>query len=504
MLRRAPLAIRGIDVNAPAPLELRAESLPQSAENSAADSPSASSTAAASWSQRLGAFGAAFDLAQVPAEVVAGAKLCILDAIGIAFASNTFDFAARTAAGIVDVAGAGEHVVIGRSERLPLRDAALLNGVLIHGLDYDDTHPGSVVHATASALPVVLAEGLKRGVSGARALAAYVLAVEADARIGLQAGGWWQKAGFHPTGVVGVFGAALAAGYLQGQSAEQLATGQGLALSMASGSMEFLDDGTWTKRLHPGWAASSGLTAASLARHGFESPRQAFEGRFGLFNTYLGGRWPGNDRDLLEGLGERWETATVAIKPYPVCHFNHACGDAALALQAEHGFKAAEVVSITARIHRNQMPVVCEPAAAKLCPQSDYDAKFSLPYFVAACLVRGRFGLQELEPASITDPDILALCAKVQCEHDEASAFPEYFSGQVEIHLRDGRRLERRERVNRGAAERPLSRQDIEAKFMANALLSVSPLQAEAVLAAVMGLDQAESLAALCALLPSS
>jgi 2-methylcitrate dehydratase PrpD len=449
----------------------------------------------------LGTFAASFDLSQVPDDVIAGAKLCILDAIGIAFASNTFDFAARTAAGITDLAGSGDHVVIGRRERLPLRDAALLNGVLIHGLDYDDTHPGSVVHATASALPVVLAEGQRRCVTGARALAAYVLAVEADARIGLHAGGWWQKAGFHPTGVVGVFGAALAAGYLQGQSPAQLATGQGLALSMASGSMEFLDDGTWTKRLHPGWAASSGLTAASLALHGFESPRQAFEGRFGLFNTYLAGRWPGTDRDLFAGLGERWETASVAIKPYPVCHFNHACGDAALALQAEHGFTAAEVVSITARIHRNQMPVVCEPAAAKLCPQSDYDAKFSLPYFVAACLVRGRFGLQELEPASITDPNILALCAKVQCEHDEASAFPEYFSGQVEIQLRDGRCLERRERVNRGAAERPLSQQEIEDKFLANALLCVSSAQAQAVLLAVMNLEQADSLEPLCAAL---
>lgn len=478
-------------MNAPAPLQAPPDS----------DSDSDSNSESVSVSQRLGTFAAAFDLSQVPAEVVAGAKLCILDAIGIAFASNAFDFAGRTAAGILDVAGPGEHVVIGRRERLPLRDAALLNGVLIHGLDYDDTHPGSVVHATASALPVVLAEGLKRGVSGARALAAYVLAVEAAARIGLQAGGWWQKAGFHPTGVVGVFGAALAAGYLQGQSSAELALGQGLALSMASGSMEFLDDGTWTKRLHPGWAASSGLTAASLARQGFESPRQAFEGRFGLFNTYLGGRWPGNDRDLLAGLGERWETATVAIKPYPVCHFNHACGDAVLALQAEHGFQARDVVSITARIHRNQMPVVCEPAAAKLCPQSDYDAKFSLPYFVAACLVRGHFGLRELEPSSINDSEILALCAKVSCEHDPDSAFPDYFSGQVEIQLRDGRRLERRERVNRGAAERPLSRQAIEEKFLANALLTVAPAQAEAVLAAVMRLEHAESLAPLCAAL---
>jgi 2-methylcitrate dehydratase PrpD len=118
--------------------------------------------------------------------------------------------------------------------------------------------------------------------------------------------------------------------------------------------------------------------------------------------------------------------------------------------------------------------------------------------------VRGRFGLQELEAASITDLEILALCTKVHCEHDEDSAFPDYFSGQVEILLRDGRRLERRERVNRGAAERPLSRQEIESKFLANALLCVSPAQAQAVLLAVMHLDQAESLEPLCAALSLS
>jgi 2-methylcitrate dehydratase PrpD len=201
---------------------------------------------------------------------------------------------------------------------------------------------------------------------------------------------------------------------------------------------------------------------------------------------------------MLAGLGERWETLNVAIKPYPVCHFNHACGDAALALQAEHGFAADDVVSVTARIHRNQMPVVCEPAAAKLRPQSDYDAKFSLPYFVAACLVRGRFGLHELEPASLADPEILALCARVTCEHDEGSAFPEYFSGQVEIVLRDGRRLVRRERVNRGAAERPLDRSEIESKFHDNARLVVSAAQAERVLSLVMNLERLASLDALC------
>lgn len=452
-------------------------------------------------SRRLAAYAASFTLADVPPAVVQQAKLCVLDAIGIAFASNSFEFAARTAAGVEDLAGSGDHVVIGRRGRLPLRDAALLNGVLIHGLDYDDTHPPSVVHATASALPVVLAEGMRRGCHGDRALAAYLLAVETDARIGMHAGGWWQKAGFHPTGVVGVFGAALAAGYLQGQSIEHLVAGQGIALSMASGSMEFLADGTWTKRLHPGWAAASGITAASLAGHGFEAPREAFEGRFGLFSTYLGERWPGCGDDMLASLGEHWESASVAIKPYPVCHFNHACGDAALALQAEHGFNAAEVESVVARIHRNQMPVVCEPVAAKLRPQSDYDAKFSLPYFIAACLVRGGFGLRELEPAALADPRILELCARVRCEHDEDSAFPAFFSGQVEILLRDGRRLQRRERINRGSAERPLSAADIEAKFLDNARLAVPVDQAREVIEAVMELDRAPDLKRLCGLL---
>jgi 2-methylcitrate dehydratase PrpD len=465
--------------------------------------PEIASPSSVTVSQRLAAYAASFDLAQVPADVQAAARACILDAIGIAFASGGFEFARRCAAGIGALAEPGDHVVIGRRERWGARDAALLNGILVHGLDYDDTHPASVVHASASALPAVLAAARRHRASGARALAAYVLAVEADARLGQHAGGWWQKVGFHPTGVIGVFGATLAAAYLQGADVHAHAHALGLALSTASGSMEFLDDGSWNKRFHPGWAAASGLTAASLAVHGFESPARAFEGRFGLYNAFLGAHAPDSALAprLLDGLGETWELRTVALKPYPVCHFNHACGDAALALRAEHGFQPDEVVRVTARIHRNQMPVVCEPAAAKRRPRGEYDAKFSLPYFVAACLVRGRFTLEELEPASLADPAILALAERVQCEHDDESAFPRYFSGCVEIELRDGRRLQRRERVNRGADARPLSRAEIERKYFDNATRAISRAHAERVLAAVEGLAHAPDLDELCAAL---
>ena len=451
-----------------------------------------------SLSQRLASFAHDFELGSAPSEVASAAKFCVLDALGIAFASTRFDFAQRSAAGIHALAERGDHVVIGMPGNLPLRDAALLNGILIHGLDFDDTHPASVIHASASAVPVVLAEGQRQRVRGARALAAYLLAVEADARIGQHAGGWWQEVGFHPTGVIGVFGATLAAGYLQGQDPAALTNGQGLALSMSAGSMEFLDDGSWTKRLHPGWAAASALTAASLAAHGFQSPSKAFEGRFGLYNTYLGAHAPDSTSDMLAGLGERWEMLNVALKPYPVCHFNHACGDAALALMAEHGFCAEEVATVTARIHRNQMQVVCEPAEAKRQPKNDYDAKFSLPYFVAACLVRGGFTLAELEQQSLQDPQIVSLCQRIVCEHDPESAFPQYFSGQIDIVLHDGRRYSRRERINRGTAARPLSRADIERKFFDNSCRAVSRSQAERVHAAVMTLDKAPSLDELC------
>ncbi len=465
------------------------------------------SSATPTLSQRVAAYAQAFTLENVPADVIATAKLCILDALGIGFASTTFEFAERSAAGIADLAdfaGEGGHVVIGKDLRLPLRDAALLNGILIHGLDFDDTHLASVIHASASAVPVMLAEGARQRVTGRRALAAYLLAVEVDARIGQFAGGWWQKAGFHPTGMVGIFGATVAAGYLREATESALTHAQGLALSMAAGSMEFLEDGTWNKRFHPGWAASSAITAAALAAHGFASPHRAYEGRFGLFRSFLGERAPDFERDMLATLGSSWEMRNVAVKPYPVCHFNHACGDVALALRAEHGFAVGEIESIVVRIHRNQMPVVCEPEAAKRRPRNEYDAKFSLPYFVAACLVRERFTLEELETSSRTDPEILSLCDRITCEHDAESAFPEYFSGAVEVVLRDGRRLARRERVNRGTAARPLTSAEIERKFFANAQLVVSNAQAAKVRDAVMELDRAPDLSRLLLALAAS
>ena len=192
-----------------------------------------------------------WSLDDVPAPVVERAKLHILDALGIGLAASRYDFSHKTLTAIQGLAGDGSYPVIGMPAALPLRDAAQMNGFLIHGLDYDDTHVGGVIHATASAVPTVLAAGQRHGASGRETLAAYLAAIEGVARIAAAAQGGFHRLGFHPTGMVGVFGAALAAGRLAGMTEAQLAHAQGIALSMASGSLQFLDDGAWTKRMHP-------------------------------------------------------------------------------------------------------------------------------------------------------------------------------------------------------------------------------------------------------------
>jgi 2-methylcitrate dehydratase PrpD len=293
----------------------------------------------------------------------------------------------------------------------------------------------------------------------------------------------------------------LAAAYLSELDAHQSAYAQGIALSMSAGSLEFLEDGSWTKRMHPGWAAASAITAAALAGEDFQAPLKVYEGRYGLYNIALQGREVGDLAASLDGLGSDWETMTIAIKPYPVCHFNHAFIDAALALKQQHGLEPDDVAEVTALIHPGQSQVVCEPIAAKRRPGSDYDGKFSLPFAVAAALVRDRFTLDELEDEALNDPAILALCDRVGYQHDETSAFPRYYSGELRVKTTDGRELAHREAVNRGADSRPLSEADVRDKFMSNAQRVIDTQQAEQVWQAVMNLDKAPDLNALTAVL---
>lgn len=442
-------------------------------------------------SEVLAHYAAGFDAQRIPDEVRERARLLMLDSVGIAIASHGYDFSRRALAAIDELDGGGDSVVIGSSRRMDLRNAALANGILVHGLDYDDTHARGVIHATASALPTVLALAAREGRSGADMVAAYVLGMEVSTRLGAVAKGGFHQIGFHPTGLIGTFGCTLAAAWLLGLNVQQMVDAQGIALSLASGSLEFLNDGAWNKRMHPGWAASAGITAATFGKHSYTGTRLAYEGRFGLYASHLGGA----DYDLglaTAELGDRWELMRVSVKPLPACHFTHASVDAAARLHAQ-GLSAEQVHRITVLVPQEVVKTVCEPESSKRKPANSYEAQFSIPYLVGTALSKGRLTLDDLEPDALRDPAVLALAEVTDYRHDPDSGFPKHYSGEVVVELKDGRVLREREAVNRGAEDRPLTESDIRAKYRDNALRRVSAAQADAIEQSVLQLEQGSS-----------
>lgn len=438
--------------------------------------------------RRLAEFAADLAFDDIPKPVLHRGKLLILDALGCGLASNAYGFSDVAVAGAAALGGEGTCSVIGRDVRLPVRDAALANGMLIHGLDFDDTHLNSIIHATAACLPCALSFGESRGIDGKTFLVAYAAGMETAIRVGAAVKGGFHHAGFHATGLVAHFSSAVVAARILGLPIEGIVAAQGIAASTASGVQVFLEEGAWTKRMHPGWAAVAGITAGVLAQKGFRAPTRPYEGRFGFFDTHI--QHPSAPIDLgaeLNSLGEVWELAVTAIKPYPVCHFIHGCADAAIELHAE--IDAADIASVEAYLPRDTMPIVAEPAAAKTNPTNEYEAKFSAQFVVATCLIKGAFGLADLMPAALKDPVVLDLTRRIICTIDPDTAFPAYFSGGVRVTLKDGRSLFRHIRINSGAGERALDEEAVSRKFLASATMSISLAQAERIRDAVLRLE---------------
>lgn len=442
--------------------------------------------------ERIAAFAAGLTYDAIPEAVRERARIQILDGLGVGLASNAFAFAEKTLAGIAALAGPGDSTVLGQAMRLPLRDAALANGFLIHGLDFDDTHLASIVHATAATLPCALTLGEALGAHGRDLMVAYVAGMETAIRIGLAARGGFHHMGFHATGVISHFSSAVVAGKLLGLDAAGITCAQGITASTASGVQVFLEEGAWTKRFHPGWGAVAGITAAHLAKHGFAGPTRPYEGKFALFDSHLQSHMADADLSALdEGLGTRWHLADTAIKPYPVCHFAHGAADAAIMLREEIADTDA-IAGIRILLPEITLPIVAEPAAEKARPQGEYAAKFSAPFVIATCLRLGRFGLAELRPEAIADPRTLALCTLARCEADPDTGYPEFFSGGVEVTLKDGTRHFRHVRVNSGAGERQLDREGATRKFLQAAEMHLSPEQARRACGAILAIDSQE------------
>ncbi len=438
--------------------------------------------------ERLAAFAAALRDDDIPAAVRERAVLHLLDAVGCAHAASALGEGVEARAVALAQGGSPEAAVIGAPARLPALLAALANGTLMHALDYDDTHPRSICHITTVVAPAALALAAATRASGPALVTAYVAGCEAVARIGAAADGEFHRRGFHATGVCGVFGATVAAARLLGLDAAATTCALGIAGSFAPGLLEFLGDGSSTKRLHAGGAARAGVEAALLAAAGATGPAGVLDGRYGVFATHLGDPHAAALAAELADLGARWETAAMAIKPFPCCHFMHGALEALGSL----GLTADEVDAIAVRVADAGVGLILEPADDKPRPRTPYDAKFSLPFTAGALLVHGRVGVATFTPDGIDDEAAVAVARRLTYEavplHEMASSF----GGAVAVRTADGRLLEAAVAHPRGTVEAPMTAADVKAKFRDNAALALAAADVEALEAAILGADEAE------------
>jgi 2-methylcitrate dehydratase PrpD len=421
------------------------------------------------------------DARRLPPAVRAMCRRLMIDVVGLCVAARRTDYvaAARASAGARGTASAFGH-------RAPLGayDAALVNGIAAHGEDFDDTFEGGPVHAGAVIVPAVLAVAEERRLSGAAALAGIAVGVEVMCRGSLVAPQAIHKAGFHPTAVLGALGAAAAVATALRHDADAIERALGIAGSMAAGIIEYLADGSSTKRLHAGWAAQSGIRAARLARAGFTGPRTVLEGSHGFYKAFAPSKAP-DFSQLTAGLGKRWAAADLAFKPYACGTMTQPFVDCAIAL-ARSGVKQADIVALTCEVGEGTVHRLWEPLALKRAPPNGYAAKFSTPYCVAIGFLEGKAGLAEFTDARASGRAVRALAAKVGYVIDPANAYPRNFTGHVRASLSDGTEREFRQPHMRGGAHEPLSDADILAKYHDNCRFGGWPARrALAVLAAL-------------------
>jgi 2-methylcitrate dehydratase PrpD len=407
---------------------------------------------------------AALEPAQLPAAVRGKCEDLLIDVIGLCLTARNADYVKAALAGWDED---GSCMAIGHARGMSAAGAAFVNGTAAHGEDFDDTFEGGPVHAGAVIVPAVLAACERYRAEGPAALLGIAVGVEVICRLSLVAPKAVHKAGFHPTAVFGAMAAAAAVGAALKLPARQLVDALGIAGSMAGGIIEYLAEGAWTKRLHPGWAAQSGLHAARLARAGFFGPRTVFEGAQGLFHGFA--RTTAGDYDALIGdFGARWVTPTLAFKPYPCGTMTHPYIDCARRL-AGKGIKAEDIKELVCEVGEGTVHRLWEPLAAKQRPANGYAGKFSTPYCIAAGFVRGNVGLDAFTDAAVKDARVLALAAKVRYDIDPHNPYPKSFTGHIRAVLADGGVVEERQPHLRGGAHEPLSRNDIEEKFELNA-----------------------------------
>ena len=381
--------------------------------------------------------------------------------------------------------------MIGTGQRTSAPWAALANGTAAHAVELDDVTTESSLHPGVAVIPAAVALAQDLGASPVRLLEAVVGGYEVTMRVGnaLNPASAYAR-GFHPTGVAGVFGAAMAACHLLELDVDQRAMALGIAGTMASGSLEYLSDGAWTKRLNAGWAAHAGITAAYLARAGFVGPRSVFEGRLGVLHAYTDAALP--DR-LLADLGDPLQVMRVSIKPYACCRYNHGLIDCMLSLRSQ--IAISDVARIRLGVLSGGALLVADPIDQKRAPVGVVDAQFSAPYAAAAALVFGTGDISAYTPSRLADPAVRRLMSLTDCYRDASldAEYPKRWPAAASIEVRDGRTLSARVEFATGEPENPVPREALVAKFVS---LAERP-DAEALAARILALDASSDVAVL-------
>jgi 2-methylcitrate dehydratase PrpD len=431
---------------------------------------------AAEYTAELVQFLQAIEPENLPAEVLDRARYFLLDYLAVAIRGSREESAKAVQRMVQRTGTTGCATIIGTRIRTIAGFAALANGTASHGIEQDDTHGGGSIHlgTTMYSVALALAETVPATSSG-RFLAAVVAGFEAAARIAMAVQPKEHYAlGFHPTGTCGAFGAAITASKLLGLTEEQTLAAVGIAGSMAAGNMEYLAEGAWTKRIHPGLAAQNGIQAAMLAAEGFSGPRHILEGRDGFLHGYS--RNPVPER-LTAGLGESYEILRTAVKPHACCRYMQGPIDAILEIAREHEIRSDRVQRIEVAVLEAGWGIVAEPREKKYRPESVVDAQFSMPYGAAVALLCGAAGLDQFTPEQIGSPRIHQTMGKVAMVKDVRieETFPREWPARVAIQLDTGESYERFVRYPKGDPENPLTWEELADKFRSLAGTVLSP-----------------------------
>ena len=400
----------------------------------------------------------------IPNELIDKIKLIFMDNLGLIFASRNEDYIKAIKKSFTDI---GNCSVAGHSEKFCPSDAIILSGTAIHGEDFDDTFEGTPVHVGSVMSSSLLTAAEYYKLNPEEILKGFAVGSELMCRLALVSPMAIHKQGFHPTAILGAFGASIGISKILKNNISQMTSSLGIVGSMASGIIEYLAEGTWTKRLHPGWAGASGWKSAHLGKSNFKGPRTVFDGKNGIFNSFADRKIIPDFEKLTNDLGSCWHTNDLAIKPF-------ACGTMTqpfidCAIKARDKIKDLnEIKSIICKVGEGTVHRLWEPLSEKRNPTTPYSAKFSVPFCIAAGLFFGKAGLVEFTEKQIKDHDILNLCSKISYEIDPENEYPKNYSGDIKIILNNSQVIQEIQPGLRGGRLFPLDEKEVEEKFLDN------------------------------------